>query len=528
VLTIAPTEIARAGAIAVALNLTATGGEDRGNLSVWPCHEPAPATSVLNFGPVAAVANMAIVGYGTGGVCIRSSRAVHVVVDVVASFTPHDEVNGITPQRLIDTRRDGPRLRGGEIRRIRIGGSPGIPTAAAAAALNLTVIDPDGDGYAVAFPCDGGSNGGDAPMSSTMNFRRGDRVAGFTIAALSTMDVCVRANVDTDLIVDSFAWMSPEAGLRALDPTRLFDSRRAVTANGIDSETTVRVGVAGRGGVPHDATAVVVTVTTTEATSTGYVTAWSCDDQRPLASVVNPQPNRSRANLTLVGLSNDGGEICLFVKTRDNSPLDLVVDVVGWTPRATSPAPASPGDGSSSSVPSSTTEATAPRANTTTSSSSATVVPHPPSSTTTPATPTTKSTPTTATSASTTTAATTTTTTTTAAATTTTIAPAPSGRFVTLPVGSALPSGAECAARVRPAAEVRSVNTAANNNRGSRANANNRNDWNGFDRVDGNFAGTTDELIQWAACKWGIDEDIARAQIAKESWWHQSANGDNG
>jgi autotransporter family porin len=99
---------------------------------------------------------------------------------------------------------------------------------------------------------------------------------------------------------------------------------------------------------------------------------------------------------------------------------------------------------------------------------------------------------------------------------------------VTLPVGSALPSGAECAARVRPAAEVRSVNTAANNNRGSRANANNRNDWNGFDRVDGNFAGTTDELIQWAACKWGIDEDIARAQIAKESWWHQSANGDNG
>ncbi|HVE18985.1 MAG TPA: glucosaminidase domain-containing protein, partial [Ilumatobacteraceae bacterium] len=107
-------------------------------------------------------------------------------------------------------------------------------------------------------------------------------------------------------------------------------------------------------------------------------------------------------------------------------------------------------------------------------------------------------------------------------------APPTSGRFVTLPVGAALPSGAECSTRVRPAAEIRPANTAANNNRGSRANANTRSDWSGFNRVDGDFAGTTDELIQWAACKWGIDEDIVRAQMIKESGWYQSAIGDNG
>ena len=44
----------------------------------------------------------------------------------------------------------------------------------------------------------------------------------------------------------------------------------------------------------------------------------------------------------------------------------------------------------------------------------------------------------------------------------------------------------------------------------------------------GNFAGTTDEILQWAACKWGIDEDIVRAQIAKESCWTMDAIGDNG
>ena len=44
----------------------------------------------------------------------------------------------------------------------------------------------------------------------------------------------------------------------------------------------------------------------------------------------------------------------------------------------------------------------------------------------------------------------------------------------------------------------------------------------------GNFTGTTDEILQWAACKWGIDEDIVRAQIAKESYWTMDAVGDNG
>ena len=47
-----------------------------------------------------------------------------------------------------------------------------------------------------------------------------------------------------------------------------------------------------------------------------------------------------------------------------------------------------------------------------------------------------------------------------------------------------------------------------------------------FPRATGNFTGTTDEIIQWAACKWGFDEDTLRAQVAKESWWRQTNLGD--
>ena len=33
-----------------------------------------------------------------------------------------------------------------------------------------------------------------------------------------------------------------------------------------------------------------------------------------------------------------------------------------------------------------------------------------------------------------------------------------------------------------------------------------------FSKVDGNFSGTTDEILEWAACKWGMDQNIAKAE----------------
>jgi hypothetical protein len=47
-------------------------------------------------------------------------------------------------------------------------------------------------------------------------------------------------------------------------------------------------------------------------------------------------------------------------------------------------------------------------------------------------------------------------------------------------------------------------------------------------RVTGNYTGTTDEIIQWSARKWGFAPDIFRAVGAIESWWKMSAIGDDG
>jgi hypothetical protein len=46
--------------------------------------------------------------------------------------------------------------------------------------------------------------------------------------------------------------------------------------------------------------------------------------------------------------------------------------------------------------------------------------------------------------------------------------------------------------------------------------------------VTGRFRGTTDEVMQWVAAKWGLAPDLVRAVGAKESWWRMSTVGDNG
>lgn len=108
--------------------------------------------------------------------------------------------------------------------------------------------------------------------------------------------------------------------------------------------------------------------------------------------------------------------------------------------------------------------------------------------------------------------------------------------FGTLPVGAAVPrSDAGCGSRVtRNPWEPRPQNSTANHTVPSGPVAWNNKPiwtyWSAFiakrNKVTGNFTGTTDEIIQWAACKWGIDENLIRAEAAVESYWVQSTQGD--
>jgi hypothetical protein len=47
-------------------------------------------------------------------------------------------------------------------------------------------------------------------------------------------------------------------------------------------------------------------------------------------------------------------------------------------------------------------------------------------------------------------------------------------------------------------------------------------------KVTGRFAGTTDEILQWASYKWGFDPNVTRTIALIESRWHQNDIGDVG
>ncbi len=99
--------------------------------------------------------------------------------------------------------------------------------------------------------------------------------------------------------------------------------------------------------------------------------------------------------------------------------------------------------------------------------------------------------------------------------------------------GAVLPSGATCASRiVRSLFEPRTDNAQPNKTKGRSGVLVDgaSEEWNVkfAGRIDGNFTGTTDEIIQWGACKWGFEVDLVRAVAAQESWWHMSTVGDNG
>lgn len=112
------------------------------------------------------------------------------------------------------------------------------------------------------------------------------------------------------------------------------------------------------------------------------------------------------------------------------------------------------------------------------------------------------------------------------------------GTLAVLPPGAALPTEAQCAARVHLSSwEPRPDNYAANHRVPTAQQIAGMEAWNasiGYDpradslrkQITGNFTGTTDEILQWTACKWGIDVNIVRAEAVIESYWHQSQQGD--
>ena len=255
--------------------------------------------------------------------------------------TPPPPVVGTTyvpvnPARLLDTRTNvglTGKFTANTARSVQISGRLGIPNDAVAITGNLTVVNQNGAGYLSVTP-DPNNN----PSTSALNFPLGDvRANNITSPLASNGKVSIvykaAAGKTTNVLLDVTGYFlenNTGATYHTLTPVRLLDTRVANGLTGMFSAHTARsFDVAGRGGVPANATAITGNVTVVNQTAGGYVTFGPTVTDNPTTSTVNFPIGDTRANGITVRLAGDGSLAAIYIAPLGKKT-HLILDVTGY------------------------------------------------------------------------------------------------------------------------------------------------------------------------------------------------------
>lgn len=244
-----------------------------------------------------------------------------------------DRFTPLPPTRVFDSREEYGPVAPGEP--VALGFADLLPPDATAVVLNVTASSPSAGGNVRVYPL---TESGEPPLVSNLNVVPGvDQPASVTVRlGLEQAVELLTDGTTTYLVVDVAGYYSPDAATAytSTSPVRVLDTR---TGAGEVSREPVRAGrwvelqVAGRGGVPADAAAVVLNVTGTQVAGLTHVRVYpapaaSEDQTPPDVSNLNLLPGRDQANLVTVRVG-DGGRIRFYAHS---AAIDLVADLVGW------------------------------------------------------------------------------------------------------------------------------------------------------------------------------------------------------
>jgi hypothetical protein len=202
---------APADATGVSLNVTVEQPSAAGYLKVYPCGLPADTEiSTVNYAAGEIRPNSVVVPVdGAGRVCLRSLVATDVIVDYTGYFSDADglDFQPLDPIRMFDSRSttrafnestNGTRVGGGQVIRLDIAGTRGVPEGATAVSLNLTAAEPLDASFLTAYPC------GQRPSTSTVNIypSQGAAANGAMVKLSADGELCIYTLNPTHIIVD--------------------------------------------------------------------------------------------------------------------------------------------------------------------------------------------------------------------------------------------------------------------------------------------------------------------------------------
>ncbi len=224
---------------------------------------------------------------------------------------------------------------------VQVVGLAGVPASGVSAVVvNVTAIDPAGNGYVTVFPA-----GSPLPDSSNLNFSKGEIVANLVEVGVGANGyIAIESNTSLDVVVDVDSYYvsssSPSSSLySALSaPQRICDTRpgnpsglsgAAMQCDGstLQPGASLPVQVTGVGGVPTSGvSAVMLNVTATGFSSSGYLEVYPFGVSRPTASNLNFLPRETAVPAAVVVPVSSSGKIELV----SNASTDAVVDVTGY------------------------------------------------------------------------------------------------------------------------------------------------------------------------------------------------------
>jgi hypothetical protein len=257
-------------------------------------------------------------------------------LDLVQALPLGQRFVPVTPCRVADTRNPdgpfgGPFLSGGNTRAFAVPNSAcGIPAAARAYSVNITVVPHVPLGYLTVFPC-----GETQPFVSTLNSVDGRIKAVAAIVPAGTGGaICFFVTNDTELVLDINGYFVPAANPSALafypvTPCRLVDTRLPNGALGgpfLASNATRTFPILSSScNVPSTAQAYSLNFTSVPRGRLGFLTTWPAGQPQPLVSTLNATTGTVTANAAIVPGGTNGG-VSVFV-TNDS---DLVIDINGY------------------------------------------------------------------------------------------------------------------------------------------------------------------------------------------------------
>jgi hypothetical protein len=255
-----------------------------------------------------------------------------------------------SPRRLVDTRPGGVTFDGrdagvglrpaGSTMVVQVADRAGVPADASSVVLNVTAVAPLGPGHLTVHP-----TGTSRPNASNVNYYPAHTTANTVIARVGTDgSVSVYTFAATHLVVDIAGRLPTDTYHALAVPLRLADTRPgAATTDGqqagtglVPSGGSLQLHVAGRAGVPSDASSVVLNVTAVAPLGPGHVTVHPTGTPRPNASNVNYYPAHTTAN-TVIARLGAGGDICAFTHTTTHFVIDIAGYLTGPPPPPTGP-----------------------------------------------------------------------------------------------------------------------------------------------------------------------------------------------